>query len=107
MWNYLRVHLTRILHKDVMSRVQAQEEMYRTVPGMIDSVHNRRMSWFEYKEVITYLLPKGTGLHVLTKVLTLKWEEDETAASWCIRMHKGRRRVFKDMDTNLSDACYR
>ena len=29
-WNYLRVHLTRILHKDVHARVQAQEDMIET-----------------------------------------------------------------------------
>ena len=33
-WNYLRVHLTRILSKDVLARVQAQEEMYRNFPLM-------------------------------------------------------------------------
>ena len=44
-WNYLRVHLTRILHKSVLSRVQAQEDMYRNFPDMRDGVHNERMPW--------------------------------------------------------------
>ena len=55
-WNYLRVHLTRILHKHVHARVQAQEDMYTAFPAMKDGVHNGRMPWSEYKTIITYLL---------------------------------------------------
>ena len=106
-WNYLRVHLPRILHKDVHARVQAQEDMYAAFPGMKDGVHNKRMPWSEYKQMITYLLPRDTGMYVLAKVLTLQREADESAASWSTRLHKGRTRVSKRMGTNLSDACYR
>ena len=35
-WNYLRVHLTRILHRDVLARVQAQEDMYHNFPDLKD-----------------------------------------------------------------------
>ena len=71
-WNYLRVYLTRVLHhKDVLARVQAQEEMYTAFPGMKDGVHNGRMAWSEYKQVITYVLPRETGIYVLSKILTL------------------------------------
>ena len=106
-WNYLRVHLTRILSKDVLARVQAQEEMYRNFPLMKEGLHNNRMPWSEYKQLITYLLPRDTGMYVLAKVLTMVREDAESAQSWAQRMHKGRRRVSKRMQTNLSDACYR
>ena len=103
-WNYLRVHLTRILHKDVLARVQAQEEMYRNFPDLKDGVHNKRMPWGEYKQIITYLLPRDTGMYVLAKVLTMAREDTESAQSWVQRMHKGKQRVYKRMQTNLSDA---
>ena len=57
--------------------------------------------------MITYLLPRDTGMYVLAKVLTLQREQEETAASWAGRLHKGRTRVSKRMGTNLSDTCYR
>ena len=52
-------------------------------------------------------MPKGKGLWVLSKVLTLEREDAETASAWSLRLHKGRKRVSKHMGTNLSDACYR
>ena len=65
------------------------------------------MPWGEYKEAATSMLPKGTGLYVLARVLTLRRESGESAATWSQRLHKGRQRVSKRMGTNLSDACYR
>ena len=106
-WNYLRVHLTRILDKAVLARVQAQEELYKSFPAMKEGLHNERMPWSEYKQLITYLLPRDTGMYVLAKVLTMDREDSESAQSWVQRMHKGRQRVYKRMQTNLSDACYR
>ena len=84
------VHLTRILHKDVHARVQAQEDMYTAFPEMKDGVHNGRMPWSEYKTIITYLLPRDTGMYILAKVLTLQRGAEESAASWSNRLHKGR-----------------
>ena len=105
-WNYLWVRLTRILHKDVLSRVQAQEDMYRNFPDLKDGVHNRRMPWAEYNQTITYLIPRDTGMYVLTKVLTMVREDTDSAQSWVQRMYKGKRkqRVYKRMQTNLIDV---
>ena len=70
-WDYLRVHLPRILDKDVLLRVQQQEELYRDIPDLKHGWHNDRMPWSQYKETVTYMLPKETGTHELSKVLTL------------------------------------
>ena len=73
-WDYLRVHLPRILGPVVLTRVQQQEWTYKKFPELKESLHNERMPWGEYQEVITNMLPKGTGLYVLSKVLTLRRE---------------------------------
>ena len=106
-WDYLRVHLLRILVKVVLERVQQQEEMYREHPELKEGLHNKSMPWSEYQELITYMLPKNTGMYALSRVLTMAREKDETAKSWCLRLHKGRQRVGRKMGTNLSDECYR
>ena len=106
-WDYLRVHLPRILGKVLLERVQQQEEMYREHPDLKEGLHNKRMPWSEYQELITYMLPKNTGMYALSRVLTMAREKDETAKSWCLRLHKGRQRVGRKMGTNLSDECYR
>ena len=70
-WDYLRVHLTRILDKVVLIRVQGQEWMYRNRPDLREGIHNKHMTWLEYKKIVTCMLPKYTDMYVLTKVLTL------------------------------------
>ena len=49
---YLRVHLPHILDSVVLDRVQSQEEVYKTHPSLKEGLHNNRMSWSEYKEMV-------------------------------------------------------
>ena len=106
-WDYLRVHLPRILAKPLMDRVQAVEETYKTMPELREEKVNNRMPWSEYRENITYLLPRDTGMYALSKVLTLMRESAETALSFATRLNKGKQKVSKKMNgNNLSDECY-
>ena len=52
-WDYLRVHLPRILAKPILDRVQAQEELYKGQEQLREDAVNERMPWSEYKETIT------------------------------------------------------
>ena len=105
-WDYLRVHLPRILSKKIHDRVKAQEGLYKDHPELKETLHNERMPWSEYKQVITYMLPKATGMYELARLLTLEREAAETAKSWATRLNKGKQKIFKRMKSNLSDACY-
>ena len=105
-YSYLRVHLPRILDRKILDRVQTHEETYKNDPGLLDALHNHRMPWDEYKQMVTFMLPVATGMYELAKVLTLEREDAESARSWSRRLHKGRQQVSKRMGCNLSDACY-
>ena len=90
-----------------MNRVQAVQDAYKNMPELRETKVNGRMPWSEYRENITYLLPRDDGMYALSKVLTLSRETSETALSFASRLDRGRQEVSKKMGgNNLSDECY-
>ena len=85
--------------------MQQQEELYREHPEMREGQYNGKMPWSEYKEIITYMLPKYTGMYELSKVLAMERESEETVKSWCQWLNKGRRRVGKKMGCFQPQRC--
>ena len=67
------------------------------------------MPWSEYKVLVTNMLPKDTSNLRTIQSRYSRWNKKTSRwpRRWSLSLHKGRLRVSKRIDTNLSDVCYR
>ena len=103
---YARVHLKRILSKDIRARVENMEREDVKDATRLDSYHNKRRSWAAYREKVLEDLLSDSGLHVLGIVLSLDRETGDTAERWVQRISIGRQMLGDKMGANLSDQIY-
>ena len=103
---YARVHLKRILSKDIRARVEDMEREDVKDTTRLDGYHNKRRSWEAYRKKVLEDLLSDSGLHVLGIVLSLDRETGDTAERWVQRISIGRQMLGDKMGTNLSDQIY-
>ena len=93
-WNYLTVHLRRILHEDILLRIVDEEMKYAADTDKIRTkTARKRMPWSVYRQVVLELLPEGTGLYELMTLMALCRENGESAARWIQRFGIGKKHV--------------
>ena len=103
---YARVHLQRVLSKNIKERVRDMERKDAATPSRLNNFHNKRRSWSTYREKVIEDLLSDSGLHVLGIILSLERESGDTAARWVQRLSIGRQMLATKMGTNLSDQVY-
>ena len=81
-YRYARVHLRRMVSDPIWTRIAKQEHHYRANPDELETYHNGRMPWAEYRSLVLKHLPGATGMSTLNYLLTFPREEGWKVIEW-------------------------
>ena len=105
-WQYLTIHVKRILHEEILMSVIDREMAYKADQDKIRSqTPRKRMPWKVYRELILETTMDSSGLYELQVMLALNREVGETAGRWLQRLRIGKSLVEKK-NIHLPESLY-